>query len=817
MWKSTSVFCLVTLLFASNIFGQNYLIWYDYPVDINAPGSNRGRGITTFSNGHSLQIMEVQGDYIVGGKDTLVNRPYRFHYDSDFNVLDIKPINYTNAPFGGYVFGHGNRKDHLYLYLSLLNGTYSFDSINFYNYSGAVNSNVLIAYDQLGNFVNFHSFDSTSLTQYIGVDHNGGPIFFEKSHFGPLHTYRYNNLKKDLSGLKSVSPWFTITNPLTNSIYPRIILPIENNQYLCAGIYSGNPDFDPTSAVFQFGNSAPEFYTFFAFMDSNFHVLSAKRFEFIGDVLDIQYSNGKILCLGRYYESTIINTISGALTLPIIPTWNQTPYYNQFILRMDTNLVADWVYYFADTANSLTYPMNDFNCSLNDPGGIFFNYDIGTSANLTNSGINLNPADQIIMMRCDTNGNFNLYGHMQHPLNQNNYYPFPQVILNDSTAFFYNQMYLPINLSMNPVPLYINQGQLCGSVYAAYRLKPEKKYTATGSLFVDLNADFIVDSTDIPVSSHAILSSPSSNTTFSLQDGSYSFLLDPGNNVIKGANLMHYNSCQPPFYTVTLSDSFPIDTGNVFYYSPETFICDFSVNLNGLGIIRTGQPYTLWVNGSNRGTLESTGKISIKYDGINLQFDSASITPLNIYQDSIVFATMNFKPLESKQFKMYFSIPQILPFGTIIPFSASIQPDSTCDYYVLNNDDSLSSTYLNSFDPNYKEAKGISAVNYNLVDSTFVIPYTIHFQNTGNDTAFNLVLVDTLSHSLDLSSIYDFQASHSYKISVEQGNILIVRFLSILLPDSGTNYAQSQGSCLYLMEISLQIAPLFILTSTRRL
>ncbi len=795
MLKKTFIFCLLAMVYASNILGQNSLLWYDYPKDINAPGSNRGSGITTFNNGHSLLIMEVSGDYVVGGKDTIANKPYRFHYAPDFSLLDLKPVNYTNAPLGigNSVHGYGNRKDHMYLYLSDLNGTYSFDSLNFQTYNGTQTSNVLIAYDSLGNFVNSFDFDSSSIALFIGVDHNGGPIFFEYSYFGPSQTFRYINLEKDLSAVKSASPWFTVAAPLTNTVYPRIIIPIENDQYLCIGIISGNPDIDPTSAIFQFGSSAPEFYTFLAFMDSNFHVLSAKRLEFNSDVSDVQYSNGKILLLGRYFGSTTINTTSGTLTLPVVPSSNPSLHYDNFILRMDSNLIADWAYYFADTTYGNIYSMNHFNCTMNNPRGMFFCVEIGSSANQTNSGVHLDPADQVVMMFCDTNGNIDLYGHMHHPIIQNKNYPYPQVVLNDSTAFSFNQMNYPINLSMNSVPLYINQGQLGGSVYAAYRLHPEKKYTAKGKLVADLNADFIIDSSDVPINSHSVYSTPSLNSTFSIQDGTYSFLLDSGMNIIKGRNLMHYNSCQPPFYSVILTDSFPEDTSSVFYYSPETFICDLEVKLNGQERARTGQPYSLWGTAANKGTVTSNGSLKINFNRTNLHFDSSTIAPLNIYQDSVVFAPMNLTPLALNQFKLYFSTPQVLPFGTILNFSAMMLPDSTCDYYLPNNEDSLSAIYLNSFDPNYKMIDGPNVVNYNTVDSSFIIPYIIHFQNTGNDTAFKVVLVDTLSSFLDLSSLNNFQASHPYEIALVQGNILVVTFNNILLPDSGTNYAYSEG------------------------
>lgn len=798
MSKKFSFFCFLVMLYTTNIFGQNSLIWYDYPKDINAPGGNFGRGITTFNNGHSLLIMEASGDYVVGGKDTIANKPYRFHYAPDFSLLDLKPVNYTNAPlgatFGGWVKGHGNRKDYMYLYLDNLNGTYSFDSLNFRTYNGSLTSNTVIAYDSLGNFVNAFDLDTSYSNTFIGVDHDGGPIFFQFTSTAiPGQILRYLNLEKDLSGIKSASPWYMIPATPGTFISPRHIIPIENNQYLCTGNIGGTPDIDPTTAVFQFATSSPEGSAYLAYMDSNFHVLHAKNFEFTSFANDISYSNSKIIFLGRYIGSPTINTTNGPLTLPYLQPLNASSLPDNFILRVDSNLIADWVYYYTDTIPGYVYSMNYFNSSINDPKGMFFCIDIGTAANQTNLGVQLDPADQVVMMYCDTNGNIDLYGHMQHPIIQNGFYPYPQVVLNDSTAFYFNQMIYPMNLSMNEVPLYINQGQLGGSVYAAYRLHPEKKYSAKGRLVADLNTDFIIDSNDVPINSHSVYSTPSLNSTFSFQDGSYSFLLDSGLNIIKGRNLMHYNSCQPPFYSVTLTASLPEDTGNVFYYSPETFICDLEVNLNGQGILRTGQPYSLWVTTANKGTVTSNGSIKINFDGSNLQFDSSTIAPLNIYQDSVVFAPMNLTPLSLNQFKLYFSTSQVLPFGTVFNFSAMILPDSTCDYYLSNNEDSLSATYLNSFDPNYKMIDGPNVVNYNNVDSSFIIPYTIHFQNTGNDTAFKIVLVDTLSSFLDLSSLNNFHASHPYEIELVQGNILVVTFNNILLPDSGTNYAYSEG------------------------
>jgi hypothetical protein len=72
--------------------------------------------------------------------------------------------------------------------------------------------------------------------------------------------------------------------------------------------------------------------------------------------------------------------------------------------------------------------------------------------------------------------------------------------------------------------------------------------------------------------------------------------------------------------------------------------------------------------------------------------------------------------------------------------------------------------------------------------------YTIRFQNTGNDTAFNIKLIDTLSPYLDLSTFDPIDASHTYEVSLDiKERILKVDFRDILLPDSTTNLSGSNG------------------------
>jgi len=76
------------------------------------------------------------------------------------------------------------------------------------------------------------------------------------------------------------------------------------------------------------------------------------------------------------------------------------------------------------------------------------------------------------------------------------------------------------------------------------------------------------------------------------------------------------------------------------------------------------------------------------------------------------------------------------------------------------------------------------------------LDYTIRFQNTGNDTCFNAVVIDTLDQNLDISTFEMIGASHNYKASLTD-RVLRFTFDNILLPDSTTNEPESHAYIKY--------------------
>ncbi|MFN6943458.1 MAG: right-handed parallel beta-helix repeat-containing protein [Cytophagaceae bacterium] len=105
-------------------------------------------------------------------------------------------------------------------------------------------------------------------------------------------------------------------------------------------------------------------------------------------------------------------------------------------------------------------------------------------------------------------------------------------------------------------------------------------------------------------------------------------------------------------------------------------------------------------------------------------------------------------------------------------------------------------TIVGSYDPNEitVSPKGWGPEG-NVVLRDVVFTYTIHFQNTGNDTAFVVRLIDTLPAGLDISSLEFLDASHDFHFeqSGENSETLKWTFNNILLVDSTTNEEKSHG------------------------
>jgi len=119
------------------------------------------------------------------------------------------------------------------------------------------------------------------------------------------------------------------------------------------------------------------------------------------------------------------------------------------------------------------------------------------------------------------------------------------------------------------------------------------------------------------------------------------------------------------------------------------------------------------------------------------------------------------------------------------------------NWYFLNNgipsQDVYCSELVGSFDPNDKQGFPVGYGTSRLVPPNTDIEYLIRFQNTGTAPAHSVVVRDTLSPSLDPTSLRMGPASHPYTWDLSGQGFLTVTFADINLPDSTANEAASHG------------------------
>jgi len=110
-----------------------------------------------------------------------------------------------------------------------------------------------------------------------------------------------------------------------------------------------------------------------------------------------------------------------------------------------------------------------------------------------------------------------------------------------------------------------------------------------------------------------------------------------------------------------------------------------------------------------------------------------------------------------------------------------------------NSSDLLCLEVIGAYDPNDKNANPRGYGEEHFIDQNTSIEYFIRFQNTGTDTAFNVVVLDTLSASFDVSSLLLGASSHDYDLRIIENHILEFTFADIQLVDSFANEPASHG------------------------
>ncbi|MCP4440528.1 MAG: T9SS type A sorting domain-containing protein [Aureispira sp.] len=192
-----------------------------------------------------------------------------------------------------------------------------------------------------------------------------------------------------------------------------------------------------------------------------------------------------------------------------------------------------------------------------------------------------------------------------------------------------------------------------------------------------------------------------------------------------------------------------------------------------------------------------------------------------VYEDDIIFKTGSTSVLGAngtEQIKEYalagktyrLDIKQISGFPALLGDSVATAVIEGCNPYtngtfntgfVTNLSNGNSSPFIAidcqpmiaAYDPNDKTAQPEGYAPPHYIYNYTPLDYKVRFQNTGTDTAFRVVIRDTLSAHLDIASIQMGASSHNYTWRVYGTGILEITFDNIMLPDSNVNEPGSNG------------------------
>ena len=228
----------------------------------------------------------------------------------------------------------------------------------------------------------------------------------------------------------------------------------------------------------------------------------------------------------------------------------------------------------------------------------------------------------------------------------------------------------------------------------------------------------------------------------------------------------------------------------------------FLSNINDLALSavvsplpRPGFNSTLYITCVNNGTKVSNGSVHFDIDpafninsespaadtasGQSRAWDLTGMLPGAVFTATVSLTCLPSTPINSS----------VIIDGVAYPVSIDTFPPDNFKHLILE--------VRGSWDPNDKQV--VPAGNFTPVQVSQgeYLDYTIRFQNTGTAEAVHVEIADSLSSFFDVPSLEVVSTSHQPYTWRIQENTLIVRFDSIMLPDSNANEVLSHGFVQY--------------------
>ena len=203
---------------------------------------------------------------------------------------------------------------------------------------------------------------------------------------------------------------------------------------------------------------------------------------------------------------------------------------------------------------------------------------------------------------------------------------------------------------------------------------------------------------------------------------------------------------------------------------------------------------------SNNGTVVESDTITFTMDSL-YSFISATPAPLAVNGRVITWVYPPTAPGAGGSIQLWLLPDSSATLGDTLYSSLSIGPLN--DTVPSNNILPLHQLLSNAWDPNEK-----MVTPSGMIPVGTTLNYTIHFQNTGNAPAANVVVKGTLDSNLDPLTLQLTGYNYPVIMDVSQSGIVTFTFYNIQLPDSGSNFAASNGMVSFSIKTKTGLAPL---------
>lgn len=321
-----------------------------------------------------------------------------------------------------------------------------------------------------------------------------------------------------------------------------------------------------------------------------------------------------------------------------------------------------------------------------------------------------------------------------------------------------------------------------------------ENYSIQAISFFDENENGIFDPNEYNVQQSFILE-PSEQYSFSDQMGTSYFYLDSyGEYEIFLNNnnpLWEFSGTENPIQISFLDSTF----SDTLHYFPMTPVANFTIQKVDLSssITRCNQETNYWLTYTNDGTTINDGSIELIPDDLGTLV-SADPPADSTANGKLYWFYEDLYPTHSEQIHLIYAMPGVDALGEQINFEANIQTNEGFgDHKAI-----IGSELICAYDPNDKlnTPSGYGDDNYTLFGDT--LEYTIRFQNTGNDTAFTVIIEDELSSHLNLNTFRPIASSHNVESLIDiNSRLATFTFNDIYLPDSFVNEPASHGFIKY--------------------